>query len=81
MKILLSITSIGAGGAHRVVTLLADSFAGRGHQVALITIDSTTGDFFRVTNKVQRCALGSHRPSRTSLTRWYGNLKIPAATG
>lgn len=75
MKILLSITSLGAGGAERVVTLLADSFASRGHQVALITIDSTTSDFFKVTDKVQRFALGLHRPSRTWLTRWYGNLK------
>lgn len=74
MKILLTITTIGAGGAERVLTLLADAFADRGHQVILMTLDSYGRDFFRVSPRVQRIALGLHRPSRTWLTRWYGNL-------
>lgn len=35
MKILLVVTGLGVGGAERVVTSLADSFAGRGHEVVI----------------------------------------------
>lgn len=37
MKILLSITSLGVGGAERLVTGLADRFVGAGHEVVLVS--------------------------------------------
>jgi glycosyltransferase involved in cell wall biosynthesis len=75
MKILLTITTMGVGGAERVLSILADGFARRGHQVTLMTLDSCSGDVFSVSDSVQRIALGLHRPSRTWRTRWYGNLR------
>ena len=75
MKILLTITTVGAGGAKRVLTLLADALVARGHEVTLMTLDSRGNDFFSVSPGVQRIALGLHQPSRTWLTRWYGNVR------
>lgn len=75
MKILLTITTMGAGGAERVLALLANALMSRGHQVTLMTLDSCGNDFFSVSPGVQRIALGLHRPSRTWLTRWYGNVR------
>jgi GalNAc-alpha-(1->4)-GalNAc-alpha-(1->3)-diNAcBac-PP-undecaprenol alpha-1,4-N-acetyl-D-galactosaminyltransferase len=74
MKILLAIATLGAGGAERVITLLADAFADRGHQVTLLTLDSTGSDFFRVSHKVVRIALGRYGPSRSWRGRLYANL-------
>ena len=43
MKIDLIISSLTSGGAERVVSLLANEFANRGHQVRLLTFDLRRG--------------------------------------
>jgi glycosyltransferase involved in cell wall biosynthesis len=74
MKILLAIATLGPGGAERVMTILADAFAARGHQVALMTLDSKGTDFFGVSAGVERIALGRYGPSRSWIARLYANL-------
>jgi len=74
MKILLAIATLGPGGAERVMTVLADAFAARGHQVTLVTLDSKRTDFFGVSAGVERIALGRYGPSRSWIARLYANL-------
>ncbi len=74
MRVLLTITTLGAGGAERVMTLLADALAGASHQVCVMTLDSTASDFFSLGAGVQRMALGRHRTARTWLGRTTRNV-------
>lgn len=57
MSIVLVISSLGAGGAERVMTLLAGEWARRGRRVTLITLDDGTGDHYGVPPGVTRVAL------------------------
>jgi len=75
MKILLAIATLGAGGAERVMTVLADAFAGHGHQVTLMTLDSKRNDFFAVSAAVERIALGQYGASRSWIVGLYANLR------
>ena len=74
MRILLAIATLGAGGAERVMTVLADAFVGRGHQVTLMTLDSNRSDFFSVSQSVERIALGRYGATRSWIGRFYANL-------
>ncbi|HEY8053932.1 MAG TPA: glycosyltransferase [Steroidobacteraceae bacterium] len=75
MKILLTIATLGAGGAERVMTLLAEEFASRGHQVTLMTLDAPSNDFFTVGPGVQRVTVGLYGPSMSWIARLTGNLQ------
>ncbi|MBV9344120.1 MAG: glycosyltransferase family 4 protein [Gammaproteobacteria bacterium] len=57
MRIVLAISSLGAGGAERVITLLADAFAARDHEVWLVTLAPCSQDFFIVNRRVRRLGL------------------------
>lgn len=58
MRIVLVISSLGAGGAERVITLLAGALADRGHEVWLVTLAPAGKDFFPVDSRVRRIGLG-----------------------
>jgi glycosyltransferase involved in cell wall biosynthesis len=58
MKVALVISSLSAGGAERVISLLANYWAARGEDVSLITIDSGANDCYSVDPRVRRLALG-----------------------
>lgn len=74
MKILLAIATLGAGGAERVITLLAEEFANRGHHVTLMTLDSPSNDFFTVGERVQRITVGWYGTSSSWLARLRANV-------
>jgi glycosyltransferase involved in cell wall biosynthesis len=57
MKLALVISSLGGGGAERVMTLLANAWVERGNQVTLITLASSRMDTYRLDPAVQRIAL------------------------
>lgn len=57
MKLALVISSLGGGGAERVMTLLANAWVERGNQVTLITLASSRMDTFRLDPAVRRVAL------------------------
>ncbi|MEP7152706.1 MAG: glycosyltransferase family 4 protein [Nitrospira sp.] len=58
MRITLVIASLQAGGAERVLSVLANHWAEHGRQVTLITLDSIDADFYPVHPEVTRIGLG-----------------------
>jgi GalNAc-alpha-(1->4)-GalNAc-alpha-(1->3)-diNAcBac-PP-undecaprenol alpha-1,4-N-acetyl-D-galactosaminyltransferase len=68
------ISSLGPGGAERVMTLLADALAARGHDVCLLTLADPNGDFFSVGPRVRRVALALSGDSKTTLQAVRNNL-------
>ena len=71
LRLLLAIATLGAGGAERVLTLLAEAFAAHGHRVTLLTLDAHASDLLAVAAGVQRLALDCHGPSRS----WTGRVR------
>ncbi|HEX7323832.1 MAG TPA: glycosyltransferase family 4 protein [Rhodanobacteraceae bacterium] len=63
MKLALVISSLGGGGAERVMTLLANAWAGGGNEVTLITLASSRMDAFPLAPGVRRVALDVAGPS------------------
>ncbi len=58
MRLALVISSLGLGGAERVLSRLAAGWAGQGVEVTLITLAGAENDFFTVPPQVKRVALG-----------------------
>jgi glycosyltransferase involved in cell wall biosynthesis len=56
-RLTLVISSLGSGGAERVMGLLAGHWAGQGLDVTLITLSSRSTDFFPLDERVQRIDL------------------------
>ena len=73
LRLLLAIATLGAGGAERVLTLLAEAFAARGHRVTLMTLDARASDLLSVGAGVQRLALDCHGPSHSWTARVRAN--------
>jgi GalNAc-alpha-(1->4)-GalNAc-alpha-(1->3)-diNAcBac-PP-undecaprenol alpha-1,4-N-acetyl-D-galactosaminyltransferase len=57
MRLALVISSLGMGGAERVLSLLAAGWAAQGVEVSLITLAGTQADFFTVPAEVRRMGL------------------------
>jgi len=64
-RILLVILSLSAGGAERAVSEMANWWAAKGHEVALLTFWGKENDHYKLDPKVQRVALDFWRQSRT----------------
>lgn len=56
-RLLLLVPSLGAGGAERVVSVLANTWAGRGCTVAVMTLDTAGDDFFALHPSIHRLRL------------------------
>ena len=74
MRIALTISSLGCGGAERVLTTLAGALASRGHHLALITLSNATTDFYTVPVQVERIALDLLSPSQGVLQAITSNV-------
>ena len=57
MRIALIISSLRSGGAERVLSTLANDWNVCGHDIHLITLESTDSDFYQVSKKIHRHAL------------------------
>jgi GalNAc-alpha-(1->4)-GalNAc-alpha-(1->3)-diNAcBac-PP-undecaprenol alpha-1,4-N-acetyl-D-galactosaminyltransferase len=68
------ISSLGPGGAERVMSLLAGELVVRGHEVWLVTLAQTGDDFFRVDPRVHRLRLGLSRESTRIWDAVYTNV-------
>src|SRR5688572_9866476 len=73
------VAGLGAGGAERVLTTLAGRWAERGHRVTVVTIGGSGDDFYSLSPKVDRVALGMATPSTNQITGVVANLKRIAA--
>ncbi len=54
MRITCVIGTLGSGGAERVMTHLCAGLSSRGHQVTLLTLDSSVPDFYTLSPAVSR---------------------------
>jgi glycosyltransferase involved in cell wall biosynthesis len=75
MRIVLAISSLGAGGAERVMTLLAGALAARHHEVWLVTLSESGNDFFPVDSRVRRLGLGLMGDSPNMLRGLWANVR------
>jgi GalNAc-alpha-(1->4)-GalNAc-alpha-(1->3)-diNAcBac-PP-undecaprenol alpha-1,4-N-acetyl-D-galactosaminyltransferase len=57
MRIALVISGLGPGGAERVISLLANGLAERGHDVFLVTLAPSGSDFYSLDPRVKRRGL------------------------
>src|SRR5712691_9303423 len=75
MRIMLAVTSMGAGGAQRVAATLVNHWSADGHKVALTTVDSIDFDFYPLDQRVTRTALDLIRSSRGWYDFVFNNFK------
>ena len=75
MRICGVVSSLGSGGAERVMTELCRAWAARGDQVTLITLEDTSRDFYPVPANVRRVALGVSSVSRTATDAVMSNVR------
>ncbi|MDN5869963.1 MAG: glycosyltransferase family 4 protein [Nitrococcus sp.] len=75
MKLALVISSLGCGGAERVMTLLANGWAGRGNTVVLITLSDPKTDFYGLHPVVRRIGLNLLKESRNPLAALVNNWR------
>lgn len=75
MDVLLVISSLGPGGAERVMSEMANYFSGRGYVVTLITMSSSETDFFVINNNINRISLALQRESSNVIQSVINNIK------
>jgi glycosyltransferase involved in cell wall biosynthesis len=75
MQLALLISSLGAGGAERVMSLLANGLVARGHEVCLITLMPTGSDFYNLDHRVQRRGLGLTGDSVGTMSALRANVR------
>lgn len=68
------ISTLAAGGAERVLTLLAGAFAEQGHQVTVITYAPAADDFYRLPARVRRLSIDT-RVTQSRVGRAFANIR------
>lgn len=77
MRITLTIPGLTSGGAERVLVLLANGFAQRGHSVSVLTMSGEDMDFYTLSSQVDRTALDLRYKSPTPLhALWNTGVRI-----
>ena len=74
-RVLWVISSLSAGGAERMISELANAFAERGHDVAVLTLSESGSDHYRLSESVERIALNAIWDSRTPWQSLVGNWR------
>lgn len=75
MRLTLIISSLGSGGAERVLSTMANYWAEHGHGVTVITLDSKDSDFYALLPQVQRVGLALMQDSTGGFSAVKHNLK------
>lgn len=75
MKIVFFISSLRAGGAERVATLLMNQWVDQTAQIVLVTFDTEKGDFFQVDPRIQRYCIGYFKTGLHFFKKIYQNGK------
>jgi glycosyltransferase involved in cell wall biosynthesis len=75
MRITLVISSLARGGAERVMSVLASSWAERGKDITLLTFDHGGTPAYPIHPSVKLCSLGLEAPSGHFLQALYKNLR------
>lgn len=75
MRVTLTIASLSAGGAERVISTMANHWAAEGAEVTVLTLSAVQSDFYRLHPSVHRVAVGGAGTSRQWLDRIWSNLR------
>jgi GalNAc-alpha-(1->4)-GalNAc-alpha-(1->3)-diNAcBac-PP-undecaprenol alpha-1,4-N-acetyl-D-galactosaminyltransferase len=75
MRLTLVIPSLEAGGAERVLSILADAWAQDGHNVALVTMAPAARDFFPLDQRIERVSIGLDARAASPWAFIAGNLR------
>ena len=72
MKIHFVIGDLGGGGAQRVMAILANDFAQKGHDISIITLyDNEGGDAYEIDDKIKRVELQEGRIKNRKLRAFF----------
>jgi len=74
-RLCLVISTLGAGGAERVLSTLANRWAAEGHSVTLVTLSGAGDDFYRLDDSIERVGLGVTGVSRRPRDAVIQNLR------
>jgi len=74
MRITLVISTFGAGGAERVMALMANYWAEHGHDLTLITLAPAEEDFYPLHPGIRRVGLGLTNPSTSPRKAVWNNM-------
>jgi GalNAc-alpha-(1->4)-GalNAc-alpha-(1->3)-diNAcBac-PP-undecaprenol alpha-1,4-N-acetyl-D-galactosaminyltransferase len=75
MRITLAISSMGCGGAERVMATLANRWAGKGQSVTLLTLSAAADDFYHLNPSIARIGLKLMKPSRGAAHALLANAR------
>ena len=77
-KIVIVASSLQAGGAERVISILSSAWINNGYEVTILTtfLDESENDFYNISNKVTRIRLIEHCKTRTRSFLGYFNRML-----
>ncbi len=75
LRIAMVISSLSAGGAERVLVLVARGLKALGHRVSIVTVFGGESDFYALPEGVDRIALDMGKTTRTALEKITANRK------
>ncbi len=75
MKIAMGISSLGGGGAERVISIMANYWAGKGRDVTVITLASEEKDVYHLDERVRRAAFDLEKKSQGAWDALKNNLQ------
>ncbi|MFC5474709.1 glycosyltransferase, partial [Paraherbaspirillum soli] len=75
MRLLIFIYSLEMGGAERVTTNLANHWVARGWEITIVTLASTSTDFYKLPPGIKRVAFELTGDSGNLLTRFSRNIR------
>lgn len=74
MRITFIISSLSAGGAERIMSVMANYWADKDWGITLVTLDSVTSDFYKLHPDIKRIAMGLMGESSNPLIAIKNNL-------
>lgn len=74
MRLALVISTLGRGGAERVISLLANHWAARGDDVTLVTLEKSEDDSYELHPRIRRMALGLMKESPGMVSAVVNNV-------
>ena len=74
MRLTMIIATLGAGGAERVMSLLANHWAQKGWELTLLTLERADSDFFSLDNRINRVGLDLMKASSGPVSAIASNL-------
>jgi glycosyltransferase involved in cell wall biosynthesis len=75
VRVTFVISSLSAGGAERVMSMMANHMVEKGWAVTIVTLDIIESDFFPLDGRIARVSLGEYGPSSGIVSAVWSNCK------